>query len=106
MAVGAQQHAFRCLLACLRESACDSLTTDREALHGAVDVVELQRPKAPVVAAQLAPSSGLAHELSLDATSFVCDLFDATSGAPKAAFAPHMTRQSVAWARQVCNGVP
>src|SRR6187399_1163027 len=101
MAVGAQQHALCRLLACPRKGARDPLATDREALRVAVEVMELQRGVAPVVAAQLAPSAGFEHQLSLDAASLVGDLVDSTSCAPKAALAPHVTGHPVARAREL-----
>ncbi len=66
MAVCAEQNALTRLLACSGQRPGDAARTQREALVSSVEVMELQRRDATVIATQHAPAASLRHEDSLD----------------------------------------
>src|SRR4051812_10420199 len=85
MAVGAQQDAFHRLLTCLRNRARNTTPADREALCIRVDVMELQRRHAPVVATEHATPARFVDELALYPAAALSDLLAAAPRTAKAA---------------------
>jgi hypothetical protein len=101
MTVRAQEHALGGLLSGLSYRARHAVLAEREALRGSIEMVELERCDAAVVAAQLASSPSFEHELALDATTFVRDVLDATASATKTLLATHVAGHAVSRARDL-----
>src|SRR4051812_9496154 len=93
MAVRAKQHAFRGLLAQCRHRPGEAPAPEPEALGARITVMKLQRPDAPVIAAQAAPAAELFDERPLGLLAIAGDAVRAALRAPiLAAGAPDMDR--------------